>query len=561
MIIGAAYLRCSDPRQDKSIDQQREEIARRAQADGVTIPPDNWFVDEGISGRSSKKRHAYQEMIRRAEAQRDAQKGRVRVQPVERLYVWAFSRIARNMFDCLRALATLDDAGIEVVSLTEQDSGDKSMRKLIRPILAWLAERYSEELAHNVQRGMRSQAEKGFWLHGLPPFGYAAVPVQGGGSRLVVTDETRADFETVQRVFREYLEGRDGWKRLAEKLTREGVRSPSRRDMPRRRGLQVWRTKHLQQILTSPTYAGHIAYDGEIACRNAHEAAVSQEDWDRAQALRHLKEKVRRNHEGNGHNPIRLGERGVLTPWLRCGLCGGRMSVVLGGSVKKRPYHYYNCSSRIDNKLTCAGLSVRVERLDGAVLDHIHRDVLTPENVQGLVADALTRLAEAPDEVAAERQRLEVQVADLDRRIRVTGAQVTAGVLDLEDAKAVNAPLVAQRETARLRLAALPEHRSLPAADQVDPERFRAAVLQAWAARPLAERRVALDRLLESVTLSEKGATIAYRVKDESLAFRYQEPPGPPSGSWGQYEVRVEAPEARLPAARSHGAMTPHRFQ
>jgi len=71
--------------------------------------------------------------------------------------VWAFSRIARNMFYCLRALATLDEAGIEVISLTEHDSGDRSMRKLIRPILAWLAERYSEELSSNVQRGMRSQ--------------------------------------------------------------------------------------------------------------------------------------------------------------------------------------------------------------------------------------------------------------------------------------------------------------------------------------------------------------------------------------------------------------------
>ena len=43
-MIGAAYLRCSDPRQDKSIEQQREEILRRAEADGVTIPPGNWFV-------------------------------------------------------------------------------------------------------------------------------------------------------------------------------------------------------------------------------------------------------------------------------------------------------------------------------------------------------------------------------------------------------------------------------------------------------------------------------------------------------------------------------------
>ena len=43
MIIGAAYLRCSDPRQDKSVEQQREVIAQRAAQDGVHIPPENWF--------------------------------------------------------------------------------------------------------------------------------------------------------------------------------------------------------------------------------------------------------------------------------------------------------------------------------------------------------------------------------------------------------------------------------------------------------------------------------------------------------------------------------------
>lgn len=133
-IVGAAYLRCSDPRQDKSIEQQRQEIKRRAAADGVVVPPENWFIDEGISGRSTKGRASYQQILRRAEAQRDAQRRRSRGSPppIGRLYVWAFSRIARNMFDCLRALADLDDADIEVVSLTEHDTGDRSMRKLIR---------------------------------------------------------------------------------------------------------------------------------------------------------------------------------------------------------------------------------------------------------------------------------------------------------------------------------------------------------------------------------------------------------------------------------------------
>ena len=106
-VIGAAYLRCSDPRQDKSIEQQREEISRRADVDGVTIPDDLWFIDEGISGRAAKKRTAYQALLRRAEAQHDAKRKRaVPFQRIDRLYVWAFSRVARNMTDCLRALAS-----------------------------------------------------------------------------------------------------------------------------------------------------------------------------------------------------------------------------------------------------------------------------------------------------------------------------------------------------------------------------------------------------------------------------------------------------------------------
>ena len=44
MMIVADYLRCFELNQDKTIEQQREEIQKRAKADGVTIPPENWFI-------------------------------------------------------------------------------------------------------------------------------------------------------------------------------------------------------------------------------------------------------------------------------------------------------------------------------------------------------------------------------------------------------------------------------------------------------------------------------------------------------------------------------------
>lgn len=521
-IIGAAYLRCSDPRQDKSIDQQRAEIERRAAADGVVIPAENWFIDEGISGRSTKRRASYQTLIRRAEAQKEALRGRGRgsVERIERLYVWAFSRIARNMFDCLRAIATLDDADIDIVSLTEHDTGDRSMRKLIRPILAWLAERYSEELSRNVQRGMQSQAARGFWTHGTTAFGYEAVKAEGG-QKLVVTERTRDDFELVKRIFRMADETNDGARRIAEQLTLEGIAPPGDPSHPREVASGAWRSRHVHYMLKNRVYCGHIVYKGEVMCRDTHEAAVDDATFERIQAKRALRDRKQRGKDAMPANPIRVGTRGLLTPWLRCGSCGGRIVVVAGGKKGARTYLYY-CGTRQDNPAACPGLSVRTDVLDERVMDAIERRVLTTDNVKNLIANTREALANSDvDEAAAERDRLAAHIADLDRKIRLAASSVINGLMEEADAKAITAPLIAQRDTARLQLKALPARKDVPDPASVKPEVFREAVLAAWQARPIAERRAALDKVLDRVTLDEGGIAIDYSLGADCAAGPY----------------------------------------
>jgi hypothetical protein len=138
------------------------------------------------------------------------------------------------------------------------------------------------------------------------------------------------------------------------------------------------------------------------------------------------------------------------------------------------------------------------------------------------VGETLTNLRDAPtDGVADERARLTAMIADLDKRIRATGAQVIAGVLDQEDAVAMNAPLREQRDLAKLQLGALPAKREEPGADEIDGEAFRAAVLEAWTDQPLEERRSALAQLLRKITLSPGGVKITY-------GYCHHEPAGPP---------------------------------
>ena len=107
-----------------------------------------------------------------------------------------------------------------------------------------------------MRRAKASQARKGFWAYGTVSFGYKAVSVEGG-KKLVVTEETREDFEVVQRIFRIADEGQDGARRIAERLTREGVEPPSVSHHPREVAPGMWRARHIHNILKNPVYCGH----------------------------------------------------------------------------------------------------------------------------------------------------------------------------------------------------------------------------------------------------------------------------------------------------------------
>ena len=82
--IGAAYIRVSDESQDEySPDSQLKKIREQAAKDGIYIPDEYVFYDDGISGRNTKKRADFNRMIGLAK-EKD--------HPFEVIYVWARRR-------------------------------------------------------------------------------------------------------------------------------------------------------------------------------------------------------------------------------------------------------------------------------------------------------------------------------------------------------------------------------------------------------------------------------------------------------------------------------------
>lgn len=158
MKIGAAYIRVSTEDQTEySPDSQLKAIMNYAQRNNIYLAEQYIFEDDGISGRSTGKREAFNKMIALAKN---------KPKPFDVILVWKFSRFARNREDSIVYKSMLrKQCGIDVVSISES-IGDDKMSVLFEAMIEAMDEYYSINLAEEVKRGMTEKAKRG----GVLPF-------------------------------------------------------------------------------------------------------------------------------------------------------------------------------------------------------------------------------------------------------------------------------------------------------------------------------------------------------------------------------------------------------
>ena len=159
--IGAGYVRVSSSQQEEySPESQIKMIRDYAKREGYLIPDEYIFRDDGISGKSADKRPAFRLMIATAKADRP---------PFEAIFVWKYSRFARNQEEAIMYKNLLRKKGIDVRSISEP-SNDSPFSSLIERIIEWMDEYYLINLASEVRRGMKEKATRGEAM-GTAPFG------------------------------------------------------------------------------------------------------------------------------------------------------------------------------------------------------------------------------------------------------------------------------------------------------------------------------------------------------------------------------------------------------
>ena len=347
--IAAAYIRVSDERQDEySPDSQLKKIQEAAAKDGYMIPDEYVFYDDGISGKSVKKRGDFNRMIAIAK-EKD--------QPFDKIYVWKFSRFARNQEEAIVYKSLLAKNNVSVVSVSEA-LPDGPYGSLIERIIEWMDAYYLTNLSDEVWRGILEKLERGEPV--VPPaFGYYMKDKQ-----YVINEE---EAPIVVEVFERFAQG-EGTRTIAVDLGKRGIRTKFGK-MPDNRFIEF--------MLRNPLYIGKLRislngtkavgkrkYDDEsvIIFNGIHQPIISIELWDKVQKrLDHIKEIYgKRAKKGQ---PVMVMLKGLV----RCSACGSTLVV---GSAKSGKAQVPTLQCHSYNRGQChTSHSIVTTRLESAVIE------------------------------------------------------------------------------------------------------------------------------------------------------------------------------------------------
>lgn len=233
----AAYIRVSTHDQEElSPDAQKRLIMEYAQKNDMLISNEHIYIEKGISGRKSKSRPAFLQMI--SAAKQDPA-------PFSCILVWKFSRFARNQEESIVYKSLLKkQRGIDVISVSEPIM-DGPFGSLIERIIEWMDEYYSIRLSGEVHRGMTENALRGKY-QSRPPLGYTIT--QPKTPPVIVPEEAKI----VKMIFEKYAIERVSIFSIAKLLNEMGIKTI--------RG-NSFDVRGVKYILSNPTYIGKVRWN------------------------------------------------------------------------------------------------------------------------------------------------------------------------------------------------------------------------------------------------------------------------------------------------------------
>ncbi|WP_442681583.1 recombinase family protein [Sphingomonas sp. ASY06-1R] len=397
-----AYLRLSVDREGgapQSIEAQRNAIRAYAKKHDLEIVEE--FADAGFSGQT-QHRPEFQRMVAQATADD---------RPVDTVLIYMLSRLARSMRLFFNTIGDLEDAGVEVISTTE-DFGKGRSRRIGHTISAMFAEEQARDAAVLTRKSRRENARQGFYNGGLIAFGYRTYVARQDDQKSRMKLEIVPEEAAIVRQIFDWADAGRGGRWIVKTLNEQGHTLRGAR----------FTNGNVAGILAREIYAGEYldrtadddgrAPDREEAITVSCPAIIERDQHERVAAIR-----AARNPRKTA--PHVAAATTLLVGVARCGMpgCASGMTIRTGKSGR---YAYYACNDRVNRGGKCTCPSIRREQLDSAVLEAIERQLLEPNRLRTLLNEVINlsdqRRADQADElsrVRAEQTRVRTAISNL----------------------------------------------------------------------------------------------------------------------------------------------------
>ncbi len=449
----AIYARISfDP--DGISDSPEDQDARcqaEAQRLGYEVAEGDVYIDRSISAYKDKHRPQLAAMLEAVEAGKYAA-----------VIVWKLDRLTRSYNRGGDILRCIDEAGVKLISVTEQIDTSTPIGKAIVGFQIAQAETESENTSKRVARKHSTWAAQGVAaVGGNRPFGYQQVkanPKTGTPASLVPDpEESKIVRECVKRI----LSRGESLRSLAEWLNESGVKPTAKG-----RGNGKWSGQTVRQMLRNPTLAGLRVLNG-VETVGVWKPIITRDE--RAELLLRFA-----TDKPSGGKPP---ERRLLSGLLRCGQCGAPMYVSVGR---------YKCYSAV-GKDACGLVGAHAGHLEQFVTEQLFTFL------------GSVKLRPLPNQVDPDALRASVEGAterlrDWDRRHAVLGE------ISREEWQPIHDELVALIDTSREALAAA----ELQPTSELRPGK-REDIEAWWNAADINTKRTALAHSIARIKIAKVG--------------------------------------------------------
>ncbi|MCC7193362.1 MAG: recombinase family protein [Phycisphaeraceae bacterium] len=494
-ILAVGYARRSTDMQERSIPDQKAFVERWAKEHGYRIL--RWYVDDAISGTSTRGRDAFEQMIR------DAEGGKGGFDAVLCYDISRFSRGGTN--ETGYYLHRLKMVGVEGVFCAEGiPQGDEG--ELLQGVKSWQARQYSVKLSRDSIRGQHSTVTiRHSAMGGRAPYGYDRQYQMADGKPLrtirTLCDGRRQEFDAegrhmrfidadvplgkklksdivrlvpgdpehikvVRLIFDMCAKG-FGFRSIVIELSRRGIAGPMRSE---------WNRMAIKTILQNPVYRGAlvwnrrtfgkihaVAADGTpcpkkaggstrnskdrwIVIESVHEPLVSDAVFEKAQ-----REMDRRRDKGGLARPTK---RYLLSGLIKCMHCGFNFHGAILKNDAGEIRYYTDGGYRARGISVCRSTHIQAAALDEFVMQRVSAIIPADEKAMAAATQrfitALSAKAAAQDNGTA----IEKELAAVNRRIKALVTTLADGDLnDLPEVKQALTEMKRRRETLNARQA------------------------------------------------------------------------------------------------------------